>query len=144
MMVSSLDLPTAELCKLAEELNDLTNRLNARLRSLEDELREAGVGVELWLDKPIHFVNAEGQEEGFYLAWTKTTDWGFHWASETPFGAGDEVRPLRTAPRAIRAAAFPHLDTLIRRLTAAVKSALKQLYAVRDDLPLSGNREEEL
>jgi len=131
--VASLDVSARRLADLSRQLNDYTDRLNARLLHIEEDLRNAGLGLDLWLD-PITGRTPDGTEERFRIGWTKSREWGFFWESYRDDGQPD-WQPLLNAPRWVRVAAFPHVAALIERLAVMAKEALDELEPIAKDLP---------
>ena len=127
----SLDESARHLAQLSRQLNDFTDRVNARLLHIEEELRKAGLGFEYWSGE-IEGIDEQGAKLPFRIGWTKGFDrWGFYWNTAEP---GD-LCPLRDAPRWVRIAAFPHVPELISRLTEMAEDTLRILQPIAENLP---------
>ncbi len=128
-----------EVARLSKRLNDLTDRLNAQISSAEKQLRDGGVGLELWLPEPFTPV---GDTDQWWLGWHKSNDgWGFYVREFDPA----EVDPhditargpdaLLDCGRAIRLAAFPCIEPLADLLGRRLSETLELFSEFQDDLP---------
>lgn len=141
--MASLDQSVSNLSELASRLNDYTNRLNGRLLETQRRLRDSGVGVEMWLDKPIERAGGES----FRLGWAKSLrgGWCFYVVSEavlkhdlnddSPYPRACDGAPLLNSSRATRAAAFAGVGELVLMLTQVVNSELSMFDGLEDELP---------
>lgn len=141
--MASLDESVSHLANQSARLNDLTNRLNGQLLATQRALRDAGVGVELWLEKAISC----GDGEPFWLGWAKGSrgawafyvvdDRGVKWdpSDPMPYLRATDGVALLSATRATRVAAFPNVGKLVQKLTDAVDAELSAFKGLEGALP---------
>lgn len=139
MKASSLDESIQKLCSLSQQINEYADRLSAYLAQAESQLRQAGLGLRVWLDKSITATTPEGDELTFRLGWAKTGKgakaWGFHWITEADLLKGEAPQPLADAQRWVRVAAFHYVDALVVKLITAAEETLQTFEPIKGELP---------
>jgi hypothetical protein len=128
--IVSLEESVQALCTNAQKLNSLTDRLNEKLADAERRMRDAGVGIELWLDDVIDVAG----ENPVKIGWYDNGGWSLVFAYLDDDGHRAKVVDLISASRAVRIAAFPHVLVLIERLQVEVASALERFSHIEGEL----------
>jgi hypothetical protein len=146
----------SKLDSLAQSLNSKTDQLNASIERLQKRLGAMKIGLEVWAGVPLGeeppFVRKNDADEpldpenwwasySINLGYAKFNDeWQIvtrrelsvyspnaydgNWERYIEVGP---VRPLTSAPRAIRIEAIPHLDGLVDELIKKAKSSVEAI-----------------
>jgi len=114
--VDPLPPALADLSAAVTELHNATDRVNAILDDLDEELEKIGPGVNVWLEP----------RDGWRIGYARVSG-KWHLAAERMALASPEaVEPisLSTAPRAVRVAAVEQRVELTAAITARVREIL--------------------
>ena len=139
--MASVDESVDRLCTLTVELNLLTDQLNDLLRSVEERLRESGIGTEVWIEDKIQLSpEASGQ---FRLGWAqdKRGNWELRYSLDT--FAEDASASVLEASRAVRIAATTRVQKLIEGLAEIVQAGLDELASIRPELEAGPPKEDD-
>ncbi len=128
----SLDNRVQRLCESARELNSHADKITDHIKRLEVQIREAGVGIVFYSDKPAIW----GDDAKFYLGWDCGDEgWGFHYyvkSDSAPFEP--EARRLLKAKRAFRVSLYRGLGELVDTLQEHILNEAEELSHSLADL----------
>ncbi len=131
--MSNLKDVSQRLAAAAEQFNVETERLNVRIRAINDDIGQMNLGIELWLDGPV-FATSPGVDIGCQLGVAKVEDaWqlAIRDVRQTEWGWGDAgpQTALVRASRDVRIEAAPHLCALLTALANEVESRIAKIRA---------------
>ena len=141
-----------EIKRKATALNKTADKVSAEIESIDDKLNETGVGLEVWMNNPIHteetIVYLDGGADSTegeirtYLGYDKIGDtWGvavrvatYQIAPDedsldgrTEVLANERYTLLRNEDRATRIIAFPHVRGLLKHISGTLSGKEKFL-----------------
>ena len=130
-----LEQSITDLCEKSTDLATRSDKLKELIRSTNEQLSEANVGIYTFVGDPIS-VYDDGTKDR--LGWARTDrGWELGLVNTFTDADGDEVaanvplKPLIDASQAVRIAAARYLPDLIARLTELVEKRLKQFEPIQ-------------